>query len=85
MFSIKVLGQLVRVVTLTYENILASSFANLDCESEDLFLLSSGGRCPCGRTFLVLSLLVLEDLLLLLLRQTFKVEVLQIVQIARQA
>ena len=95
MSCVKLLRQVVGVVTLADENVLAAPFANLDRQSQDLLplgslllgrdsILASGFRRPGRRALLVLSLLLLLKLLLLLLGHALEIVSLKIIQIARQ-
>ena len=92
--GVKSLRQLIRIVTLADEDVLASAFADLNSQSQDLLLLArwrgaaGSGRSLCRWTLLVLSLQLLllqKQRLLLLLRQALEVVVLQVVQVAGQA
>ena len=98
MSCVKLLRQVVGVVTLADENVLAAPFATFDRQSQDLLplssslllgrdsILASGFRRPGRRALLVLSLLLLLllKLLLLLLRHALEIVSLKIIQIARQ-
>lgn len=74
---IELLGQLIRVVTLADQDVLAASLTNLNRQREDFPPFTGGSRRPCRRTLLVLPLLV--DYMLILL------PVLEVVQVAWQS